>query len=477
MRHRKPWRQRQVLLLALLAPALVLFAVVLGFRLAAEHTLRVELAKHPDLPETLSDVRMPAEPPHKAPAPSSPKEAVSDIETLVEEGITQVRVDRHFSSAMLAWERAAHLSDLSRETLDSLEAALNANKDLLARLRGLAGLSPTALSLGDCTDCDSRYWSGAANEKKLLHLLMLDAVRAAQAGDLEHMRADFGAARTLYASLSSTPCVQLASLSDSRARSFSAGLRHVLSSGALSPEDLTELQASLAFEPNLGVSQEALRIHRDVSQALLARPEEIFELLSHGRAESYQRTLVRTLAGASAFAGLPALDQSRFLEGMDVLAPLQELPIPERLSGMLETYDEFLSPGRVERVGRFGHWFIAEAYRALWGDIEAEARMNNARAAIAVARYQSDHGSLPSDLGALVPEYLDALPVDICTGEPLGYYVTAEGYTVYSVGLDQEDAGGVENRNSRVHNDIALSVSVDNSSGAQKMLARGLGES
>jgi hypothetical protein len=63
--------------------------------------------------------------------------------------------------------------------------------------------------------------------------------------------------------------------------------------------------------------------------------------------------------------------------------------------------------------------------------------------AIALKRFELRHGKLPSSLAALLPEFLQALPVDYMDGQPMRYRLNADGtFTLYSVGSDFKDDGG-----------------------------------
>jgi hypothetical protein len=63
---------------------------------------------------------------------------------------------------------------------------------------------------------------------------------------------------------------------------------------------------------------------------------------------------------------------------------------------------------------------------------------------MAVERYRLARGALPSSLGDLVPAYLDIVPEDPFTGQPLRYEKLGRGFVVYSVGPDGRDDGGWE---------------------------------
>jgi hypothetical protein len=75
------------------------------------------------------------------------------------------------------------------------------------------------------------------------------------------------------------------------------------------------------------------------------------------------------------------------------------------------------------------------------GDVQLQAT----RTILALRAYQLTHGHLPADLAALVPEFLEAVPVDDFDGQPLHY--SAERKIVYSVGKNLKDDGG-DDRNS-----------------------------
>ena len=63
------------------------------------------------------------------------------------------------------------------------------------------------------------------------------------------------------------------------------------------------------------------------------------------------------------------------------------------------------------------------------------------RALLAMKAFKVEKGRLPETLDELVPEYLDAVPLDDFDGKPLRY--NAEKKVIYSVGKDLKDAGGM----------------------------------
>ena len=69
--------------------------------------------------------------------------------------------------------------------------------------------------------------------------------------------------------------------------------------------------------------------------------------------------------------------------------------------------------------------------------------LQQARLACALERFRQAKGAFPAELGALVPDYLPAMPVDVCDGNPLRYRRNGDGsYDLWSIGWDRKDDGG-----------------------------------
>jgi hypothetical protein len=72
-----------------------------------------------------------------------------------------------------------------------------------------------------------------------------------------------------------------------------------------------------------------------------------------------------------------------------------------------------------------------------------EQQQNNLYLAFALAAYQRDHGHYPKKLDDLTPKYLDNIPIDLFSGEPLVYRPSKNGYLLYSVGVNGRDEAGL----------------------------------
>ncbi|XHR27931.1 MAG: hypothetical protein ACFUZC_18625 [Chthoniobacteraceae bacterium] len=77
----------------------------------------------------------------------------------------------------------------------------------------------------------------------------------------------------------------------------------------------------------------------------------------------------------------------------------------------------------------------------------AQTAVDEARIGCALERYRLANGEYPKKLETLVPRFIDRLPWDIITGQPLHYERTADGlFTLYSVGWNGvDDHGAVPN--------------------------------
>lgn len=72
-----------------------------------------------------------------------------------------------------------------------------------------------------------------------------------------------------------------------------------------------------------------------------------------------------------------------------------------------------------------------------------QTHVNEAMVACALERYRLANGQFPETLNTITPQYLEKMPLDLVTGEPLKYRRTADGqFVLYSVGWNEKDDGG-----------------------------------
>ena len=108
-------------------------------------------------------------------------------------------------------------------------------------------------------------------------------------------------------------------------------------------------------------------------------------------------------------------------------------------------------PGPVSMIlsgnaaGRIFYYSMLPAVgAALAKKSQADTQLQATRTILALRAYQLTHGKLPSDLNALVPEFLAEVPTDDFDGQPLRYF--ADRKIVYSVGKNLKDDGGDDSR-------------------------------
>jgi hypothetical protein len=77
------------------------------------------------------------------------------------------------------------------------------------------------------------------------------------------------------------------------------------------------------------------------------------------------------------------------------------------------------------------HWLFAWTDEEAERDVQAMALRRFAVLQVALRLYQLDHGRAASDLSALVPAYLPAVPRDPYTGAPFGYRLSAGEQLTY----------------------------------------------
>ena len=74
---------------------------------------------------------------------------------------------------------------------------------------------------------------------------------------------------------------------------------------------------------------------------------------------------------------------------------------------------------------------------------QAQTMLDQAALACALERHHLAHGNYPGTLDALSPQFIQRLPHDAISGEPLKYHRTDSGhFTLYSVGWNETDDGG-----------------------------------
>lgn len=176
---------------------------------------------------------------------------------------------------------------------------------------------------------------------------------------------------------------------------------------------------------------------------------------------------------------LPGIDWNIVLrrtnEQFDQLEQAAELlPGHERAAIMAALDATWITPpdwgGVITRSGRsqlVANLHLCMMMSSLVTNIEFDDRHRvyhtAARTAISLTQYRAVHDEYPEKLSQLVPEFVDRIPVDRYSGEPLKYLRTEDGYKLYSVGPNGQDNGGLnvwqdEDLDLTVHDDWGITV-------------------
>jgi len=150
--------------------------------------------------------------------------------------------------------------------------------------------------------------------------------------------------------------------------------------------------------------------------------------------------LGRGNAPAMRIPGLGGLGMADILDYMADCIAASELPPVERAVRFRQIHDELDDLSFLHTVVKI----LAPALgRVAELDLRCRAHLDLARTALAIERYRLATGGVPDQLAELVPQYLDAVPIDPFDGQPLRYRRTEAGYRLYSIMEDAQDNGGL----------------------------------
>jgi hypothetical protein len=117
-----------------------------------------------------------------------------------------------------------------------------------------------------------------------------------------------------------------------------------------------------------------------------------------------------------------------------------------------EVYPKKLDEASSRLEKSFAHWSLFQYLaaiaipnftKAFQNCAYNQTLANQAQIVCALERYKLANGNYPETPDALVPQFIEKLPVDIIGGQPLHYRRTDDGkFLLYSVGWNETDDGG-----------------------------------
>ena len=141
-------------------------------------------------------------------------------------------------------------------------------------------------------------------------------------------------------------------------------------------------------------------------------------------------------------------DESRYLKGLQHIIEIDREAINNKsyiaAKRSLERLETVIAPHNWFDQFRFPQTAtLFSLTRSTLRSMRAETERSIVLCTIALKRFSLRHGSLPTSLNELIPEFLSELPVDYMVGQPLRYKLLSNGeFRLYSVGEDGVDDGG-----------------------------------
>jgi hypothetical protein len=203
------------------------------------------------------------------------------------------------------------------------------------------------------------------------------------------------------------------------------GLERVLSVTELTDEQLQEWDERLA----------AVGDSVDLGEVLVAERACMIEWCK-------DPTLLGGAGGELILMKTPGLRTVTLHDSLDYMADYIEatrLPPPERLVRFAEISEHARGRSLLHAISAM---MLPALTRVAQLDVRRQAHLELARTALAIERYRLATGDVPGQLEQLVPDYLDAVPIDPFDGQPIRYRRTDPGYVLYSVFEDGQDNGG-----------------------------------
>jgi hypothetical protein len=156
-------------------------------------------------------------------------------------------------------------------------------------------------------------------------------------------------------------------------------------------------------------------------------------------------------------SGMMDLDAVDYYNYFDQILEANELPAHEQIDASRAIDLQIEQEG----VGPMSAIFLPALARSLEAEVRIRAQLRAVTLALAAARYRTDHGAYPQDAEALVPDYLDTVPIDPSDGGTMRYRILDEGFVAYSLALNRSDEGGIENEDWKFWREGDLTFTVE----------------
>jgi len=366
----------------------------------------------------------------------------------------------HYVAAAAAIKNPPRVSDLSGELSDpavwkvfepEILALFEANAEALRLVAAARDLS-TADWDSTCSRLQYNQIIQTATEQRALTKLLV------MAAHVHHHRGDDAAAvRTILDALQH---------SERLAEWHGSLLNYLVANGvdALAVRQIESIAPELAIEDgdDSGSSSATAAPRESIEQLLAALQREAFEREGYRQGLYAERVFLLDVITATGTANGPLAmtgaaippSANRLLAPLFTLDAVMQLDVYTRCAAIADAESYPAACRIAPEYPRYESGIARNAHFLSNASIPATGRVHNrpfetillrrfAATATALRLYEIDHGERPPELGALVPDYLPAVPLDpFSDGDPIGYLPNAKYPRLYSVGDDGVDHGG-----------------------------------
>jgi hypothetical protein len=144
-----------------------------------------------------------------------------------------------------------------------------------------------------------------------------------------------------------------------------------------------------------------------------------------------------------------AYNQALLLKFMNRAVAITKQPIHRQTSSWKGWEDSLKvpNPSWQRTSGLFAYLFLPALPSMTQAELSYESKLQSARVMIASERYRRKHGIWPDAISTLVPDFLEAEPVDPYDGHPLRLIRVPDGLVIYSVGPNlADDLGNLDEK-------------------------------
>jgi hypothetical protein len=318
--------------------------------------------------------------------------------------------------------------------IENAAAAITEARKLVNQPRGRFAITYTRDYIGTMLP-------GIQDAREVAQLLNYDALYRSQSGDIDGAIVSCRALVNNARAIGDEP-ILIAQLVRIAIRAIGVGkVERALAMGEPAVADLASLQQALLEEENVPVYQIGLRGERAGMDRFMEwlrtngfSMRQMNALLSGGPVKQSG-----SWSGETAVLYLPGAitsNRAALLDHLNRMMEVSKHPIEQQMTAAEELNATIKKEPLLVRMLLPATDKIAEAER------RSRALLRCAAVGIAAERYRRQHGQWPGKLDDLKGTFLQEVPNDPYTGEPLRYRKDAEGVIIYAVWKDRKDDGG-----------------------------------